>query len=510
MKKSLVALMLLVTGVFGGAQRAVAGCMDDAGDAIWGALSGGASYAACVTAELVNTIRSLIDTVGRLVENVRRNGTEVANAALGVVRAGADEGRQALEGAQRTLTSSASKARQIASSATTALRSNVGSLRPQTIATAAQAQTSTTAAPGSQPSLRAGVAAPTTAALAPSSVASAAQTINLAADPARVRSALNRAAETVGGLESEISRDVASQVNAGLQRARQQAESHAATAADISRTLLEAPLLALKNSLLDMLAHPERLFDPSATINSQINIISNNIVDTMNRINDAVTRDALATLNAVEVDIRRAQGNADRADKIVKAMEHLARDKNQVALSQLESLIGGGAGGVPGSRPMPVALPTVFRADALRGRVDTATLRTIAPLKTATDSLRSQWAAIEAKRPTKTTSLDPRMQQQGKAELDRLFANKSPDEVQRHKADLLAKARQQFGSNPQLMAKIQQQLDREIGLRVPSASMRGAVAPQFKPASTQVFEGPQYKPGAAQGAVAPVAPAPVR
>lgn len=511
MKKSIVGLMLLIAGVFGGAQRAIAGCMDDAGDAVWGFLSGGASYAACVTAELVNTIRSLIDTVGRLVDNVRRNATEVAHAALGVVRAGADEGRQAFEGAQRSLSGSAAKARQIARSATTVVSSNISSVSRLSSATrtTAQAQAPAPAArPGSQPPLRPGVVAPATA-VAPSSAVSAAPAVNLAADPARVRSALTRAADKVSGLESEISRDVASQVNAGLQRAREQAESHARTAGDISRTLLEAPLIALKNSLLDMLAHPERLFDPSATINAQITLISNNIVDTMNRINDAVTRDAVATLNGVEGDIRRAQSNADMAEKIVKAMERLSREKNQVALSQLESLIGGGTAGAASVRPVPQRM--VFRADALRGRVDTATLRTIAPLKSTTDSLRSQWAAIEAKRPTKTASLSPRMQQQGKAELDRLFVNKSPAEIQRQKTDLLAKARQRFGSNPQVMAKIEQQLEQEINLRVRVGSTKGVVAPMFKPGtSTQGAVAPQFKPGAAKEAIVPQAPAAVR
>lgn len=478
MKKRFTAAVLLVAAVLGGIQQAYASCMKSAEDALWAVVSGGASYAACVTAELVTTIKSLIDTIGRLVENVRKNGMDVANAALGVVRAGVDEGRRALEGAQRSLASSTAQARQIATSATTVIRGTA--VQVQAPAPAASAsmtvQPLKPATPGSASTMiKPGAASLPGAVTPPTGAIRTAPALTVPADPAQMRAALSRAADKVGSLESEISREVASQVSAALQRAGQQAESHLSTAADVTRTLLEAPFLALQRSLNDMLSHPERLVDPSATINSQINIISNSIVDAMNRINDAITRDALATLGGVEADIHRAAANADRADKIVKAMEQLSRDQSQTALTNLESLTGAAAGSGMARAPIgAVPMAASFRVDAIRGRLNSATTPVITPLKTATDGLRSQLASIERPRPT---AMDAQVKQQGEAEFDRLFANKSPDEVQRQKAELLAKARQRFANDPQLVAKIQQQLDQQIGVRVRTLPRPGIVSP---------------------------------
>jgi hypothetical protein len=485
MKKKFTAAILLLAGFLGGIQQAIAGCMDSAEDAAWAFLSGGTSYAACVTAELVTTIRNLIDTIGRLLTNVRDNATQIANAAVGVVRTGADEATQAVNSAQRDLANAAAQARQIATSQTMRVTQVPQAAALGATAPALRAKTATASAVAPRPGALAapGSLAPPAAAMGP--VAS------LAADPAQIQSALNGAAQKVGQLESDVSRDLVNRVTGAAQRARQQAESHVSTAMDIARTLLEAPLVAIKSSLQDLLSHPERLFDPSATINAQIEIISNNVVDAMNRINDDVTRDALVTLSGIEADIGHAQGNAQVAGNIVEAMNRLSREKTQPALNHLQSLLGTPASGLGTARPVLGVRPTVaFRLDTIRARVATNKTNAIAPMKRVTDDIRSQWASIRTVQTrTRPTTLDARVQQQAQSELDRRFKGKSPQEAQQQKAQLLAQARQRFAKDPQVLAKIEQQLDQQIRVRVQVAPMPAGMMPTARPTQAPAHMG---------------------
>ena len=82
---------LLVPALLAGEAVAHAGCLDNAGDIIFGGLTGGASVAACEPKELVESIKNFIQTVSDLATNVASNTKKSADAAIGAVNSGANE-----------------------------------------------------------------------------------------------------------------------------------------------------------------------------------------------------------------------------------------------------------------------------------------------------------------------------------------------------------------------------------------------------------------------------------
>lgn len=102
----LFCFVVLITGV----PIAYAGCMDDASDAIFGFLSGGATVAACELKELVDAIQGFIKTVSDLATNVASNAKAVADAAVGAVNAAANDVTSTVSGAQRDFGNAVSEA----------------------------------------------------------------------------------------------------------------------------------------------------------------------------------------------------------------------------------------------------------------------------------------------------------------------------------------------------------------------------------------------------------------
>ena len=426
--KLLRATALGLIGVVAGLPPAQAShCMDSAEDAAAAFFTGGASFIACQTEEILVTIGQLVNIVVNLTRDVTRQATEVARAASGAVRTLADETLQAFNRALRELSNAQAQA--------------------QTVA--ARYAPGTGAAPAG------------------------------AADPVQLRNALNLGAQRIGELEAAVARDVATRVRGAHQHALDQAQSGVIAASRIAGESLLAPLRAIESSLRDLLAHPERLFDPSATVNAQIVAVTNSITRTMSDITETVTRDAVATLQGVETDIRRAGDNADYARRLVDAMARAERERTQTALNNLNAMLPGGQFTSPtgGAQRPGVSLPSV-RFDQFRARIEAGTAPAIAPTKRQTGELNTKWDAVKRLQAAKPAGVSPDIQRRAEAELDRLFGGKSQAEADRAKADLLARYRQRYAKDPRLVAQIEQKLNAEAAKRaVRTAAPPAATAP---------------------------------
>jgi len=431
-----------------GVPPAYAGCLDNAGDFLWGALSGGASVAACELKELVEAIQNFIKTVSDLATNVASNAKKVADAAVGAINSTANEMANVLGGSQRDLGNELAEANAMTSTFAMApaqrLPAPGGAAQNRTAATAPHAL-ARTASPGG---MRPGVAS------AP---------ILLGADPQRLHAALERGVQALTALKRSVDQDAASRINAALQRARNQASSHLSDAADIVQTALLAPINALLGLLNDLVRNPAQLLDPIATINTMVNDISKNVVSTLNHINDVITKDAVTTLGSVEGDVQHAQSAAQEGGKLLGLMRRAHQERTQAALQALESELNAVAprqNGIGQAHTLMSPGMATFRFAPVRSRLHATLAQAVAPTQTLANNLSSSWATIRARHPNaRVHPLDPGSLGTAKAQLDRLFLGKPPSEIARAKQDLLNQARQRYGSNPQLLAAIEQNLD---------------------------------------------------
>lgn len=299
--------------------------------------------------------------------------------------------------------------------------------------------------------------------------------ILLPADPQRLHAALERGVQQLSTFKTSVDQDAAGRINTAVQRARNQATSHLSDAADIVRTALLAPINALLNMLNDLVSHPTRLLDPIATINGMVDDISKNIVDTMNHINDVITKDAINTLGGVEADVQQLQGTAQTGGKLLSAMRRAHQEKTQAELVALESQLNAltpQQGGFGRSRAQALPAQSAFRFAPVQSRLHTTLQKSVVPYQSTASKLKSSWAAIKTRHlAAQPRSLDARAKQTAQTELDRMFRGKSPADAERTRQNLMNQARLKFGSDPKLMASIEQNLNGYVQVHVAPAAL---------------------------------------
>lgn len=465
---SLFCFAVLIAGV----PMAYAGCADGYG-LLFGFLTAGTSIAACELQELVDAIKNFINTISALANNVASNAKKVADAAVGAVNSSADDIAGTVTGAQRDLGNAVSEAKNLASVIATA---------PAAIPHAGLGAASSSRA-GTYAASR--MTAPGASSAAPKSGPNPRVTqapIQLPADPQRLHAALVRGSQELGTLKTSVDQDIAGHINGALQRARNQATAHLADAADIVKTTLLAPINALLNMLNDLVNHPTTLLDPIATINGMVDDISKNIVDTMNHINDVITRDAIITLGGIEGDVQQVQGAAQAGSKLLSAMRRARQEKTQAALQALESelnALGPQQGGFNRSHALAPAAHVAFRFAPIQSRLHATLQKSVMPYQSIASNLKSSWAAINMKhQAVRPRPLDAGAQQNAQMQLDGMFRGKSPADVERTRQNLLSQARLKFGSDPRLMVSIEQNLNNYVRTHVVAAPMPG---PAVKP-----------------------------
>ena len=158
------------------------------------------------------------------------------------------------------------------------------------------------------------------------------------ADPKAIQDALTRANDYVQDVKTKLAAPQAEVVNA--ERAALDAVArHVRTAQQISLDVALAPLNLLRDSLLDLLAHPERIFDPSAQIEADIQRIAAEVPALLDRIANEVTQDAMSTLDHARASLHLVQDSAAAGTSVVEAMQRLANSRLQSDLDALDRLV---------------------------------------------------------------------------------------------------------------------------------------------------------------------------
>ena len=464
-----------------GISPAYAGCLDNAGDVIFGVFSGGASVAACELKELVDSLENLAKMVADLAANVASNAAKITKAAIGAVSSAAKDIANAVHDAQQALGQAVSQAKTM--TATVAMS-------PGALSHLAAPGNGATPHGAVMPIHVPNLAPPGGAHSAPQHMVSHLPAIQQA-DPRRLKAALKRGLQALTDMKRRVDHDAVSRIDATLQRASNQAHSHLSDAANIVQTALLSPIHSLQHLLSTLIKNPAQLADPVATVNSMINDITHNVASTLNHINDVITHDAIVTLGGVEADVQSIQSTAQEGDKLLGLMRRADRERTRAALQALESELN-----IVAPQPMTIAKPNVFASRArasfrfapVRTKLNVRLAQAIAPTQRLANNLASSWAAIRARHPNvRMRPLGPSYLRTAKAELDRRFLGKPPAQIARAKQALLNQARQRYGSNPQLMAAIQHNLDSYLrthslaGMRTPVMTIRPqAAAPRIR------------------------------
>jgi hypothetical protein len=294
------------------------------------------------------------------------------------------------------------------------------------------------------------------------------------ADPKEISDAFRRADALVKDFRSKANA-AAAQIQTAEQAALSAAARHLATAQRISLDLALTPLNTLRDSLLDLLAHPERIFDPSAQINADIQRITAQVPAMMDRITNEITQEALADLNGVTNTMQKLQDSATAGDHIVEAMQKLASSKLQSDLDKLEQLVPKPAAPPPGapgvSGVASVALisgPALFLpATAITknrqaftlaiGRADPAKLPLVVQQRTAVTDLAAKWQNIQVlKTPIQ---IQPATTQKVERDFGEMFNGKSKADALKRKNELLEEAARRYAKDPKTLEKLKQYIE---------------------------------------------------
>ncbi len=546
MKRTLRAVLHLgLAGwlVVGGVTPAYADFWDDLGRAAEAVATGGLSE---VARALIDTIRRLIDLVTNVTNNLARDANQVANAAADGIRSAVDDARHALDQARRGLDQAKTKAqheldlekrrkdiigqmaRTVPAPAIGGAASSAPALKhaapgaPQTsLPRLSIAKTPTPGGPVPVPYPNVGpweggtgaggaanipLGGPGPAAGGTGAAAGGATiAASMPADPAALLDAMTRAEQKVRELEREVARDVIPVVQRGADTAIRLLENHLQTAANIARTILEAPLLSLKDMLDDLIKHPERLFNPTDLVNRQIDAINRSLVNTMNRIADEVTRDATRTINDLAHPLGHAHDKASNATKVADAMTKLRHDRSKAALDHLQELVGPPSGqgvGVTagGARVAAVAHPIMLAR--LTTKIDVGkTHARVVPTR-ITQDLTRQWAEAQRLHAAVQREAQARgdlaVHQRVSADLAARLGGKSPAEQDAIKSDLIREARRRFAGNPQVLAAAERIINQgAVPGPPPILPAQGLQPgpPPIRPAERLAPEGPPIRPG---------------
>ncbi len=223
------------------------------------------------------------------------------------------------------------------------------------------------------------------------------------------------------------------------------------------RTVLEAPLLSLKDMLQNLIAHPEDLFNPTDLVNRQIDAINRSLVDTMNRITDEVTRDAIRTINDLAHPLGHAHDGAAKATQIADAMTKLRHDRTKSVLDHLDQLVGPPVrqGAVVGGAAMPAAAAHPIMLARLNTKINAGKTQARAIPTRITQDLTRQWADAQrlhaALQRESESRGDPAVRQRLSADLQARLQGRSPAEADTVKSQLILEARRRFAGNPRVL-----------------------------------------------------------
>jgi hypothetical protein len=423
---------------------AQAGCCDD----FWGCLAtvatGGLS---CQIQGIINTVKTLNDTVSTLFNDLKNRSAEIISDARKAVEQAATDVKQIREQSLAELADAANRAHvianpQVVASAPIARRDGIA-LAPNAAAT--QAKLAPAAA----------IATPQTRS------ALAMQPIVPPADPNAIKTALRQADTYVQELKTKATPVSNDGVNAEKQALNAVAR-HVLLAQRIALDTALEPLRLLGESLVDLLTHPERIFDPSAQIEADLRRISNEIPAMLDRIGNEVAQEATANLDSARKPAQQLQDQAAAANNILEAMQKLADNRSQSELDALNKLLPAvNAQKVVVLHGVMLPAGIAGRHELLTaavGRLQVAKLPVIAKHRAAVSSIVSQWSKIQNQ--TKLAiKVDAATTQHVNGDLSQHFRGKSPAEAEKKKHELLEEAKRRFANQPRTLEKVQQYIE---------------------------------------------------
>jgi hypothetical protein len=421
-----------------------AGCCDDAWSCIAAVATAGLS---CQVQGIVDTVKALNDTVNSLFNDLKTRTADIINDARQAVEQASADVRSVREKAIADLNDASTKAHAIVSPRitvalpvartmplNTGANSNSSASNAAVSKAAVPVQTKATSPKGEMP-------APVTP-----------------ADPEAVKTALNQADKYIADLKEK-----SALLGKDCSNAEQQALSavirHVALANRIALDAALEPLKLLGDSLLDLISHPERIFDPSAQIEADLRRISSEIPAMLDRIGDEVSKEATTDLEQARGPAQQLQDQAAVATSVVAAMQKLANGKTQHDLDALNKLVPAvSKQGVTVLRGVMLPTGIAGRHELLTSAVaklQASKMPVIAKHRATVSNIVFQWSQIKSQTQTRFV-LEANAPQKANSGLQQLLGKGSKTDLDKRKQQLLDEAKRRFGRDPKTLQKVQE------------------------------------------------------
>jgi len=442
-KPALAPWILIGTLTFGGVAKA--GCCDDAWSCIAAVATAGIS---CQVQGLIDTVKALNDTVSSLFNDLKTRSNDIINDARHAVEQATTDIKGLREKAISDLKDASAKAHAIASP------------RLVAVATAAKAMPLNTAV-----NTR---AAASSGAVTKAAIPVQANKVTLAqgaipaapaaADPDAMKSALSQADKYIAD-SNEKSALLGNDCSNAERQALSAVARHIALANKIALDTALEPLKLLGDSLLDLITHPERIFDPSAQIEADLRRISNEIPAMLDRIGDEVSKEATTTLEQARGPVQQLQDQAAAATNILDAMQKLVNTKAQSDLEALNRLVPTvSKQGVTGLHGVMLAPGIAGRHELLASAVaklQVSKMPVIAKHRATVSNIVSQWAHVKSQANTRI-ALEANAPVKANSGLQQLLGKGSKDDLDKRKQQLLEEAKRRFARDPKTLQKVQE------------------------------------------------------
>ena len=427
---------LALIGSLGVADVARAGCCDDFWSCLGAVASAGIS---CQVQGLIDTVKAMKQLVETVTNDLRtRTGDAIAQAQKAVTDA-TNDAKQVREQALLALTNATARAHEIANPPKSAMA--------PAVAAGAMAKPAGPAVAGPAPQMQ--VQAPPMVAMQ-----------QKPADPKSVQDALARAdayMQETRNKANAVQTDVANAERAAIDAAAR----HVRTAQQIGIDLALAPLNLLRDSLLDLLTHPERIFDPSAQTEADIQRITAEVPALFDRIATEVTQEAIGNLDRVKGNLQQLQDSAAGGNAIVDAMQKVATSRMQSDLDALDRLVPRPPPTSAGMKVLviPVGISSNHQqiATAL-ARTESAKLPVVIQHRAVIGDLASKWQSIKV-RIKAPAQIEAASVQKVDHDLGQMFAGKAKSDVDKKKQELLEEAKKRFANDPKTLEKVQRYIE---------------------------------------------------
>lgn len=438
-KLTLAPFILIGTLTFGGVAHA--GCCDDAWSCIAAVATGGLS---CQVQGLIDTVKALNDTVNGLFNDLKTRTADIINDARHAVEQASADIKALREKAIADLNDASTKAHAIINPKLVAFTT----AKPMPLAMTGNASSPT----GSR------AMPPAQATKTPAPKGETMSPLMTPADPDAIRSALGQAEKYIGELKDKsplLTKDCSDAEQLALNAVLR----HVALANKIALDTALEPLKLLGDSLLDLINHPERIFDPSAQIDADLRRISNEIPAMLDRIGNEVAAEATTDLEQARGPAQQLQDQAAAATNILAAMQKLSESKAQRDLEALNKLVPTvSKQGTKALRGITLPAGITGRHELVANavaRLQVSKMPVISKHRATVSSIVSQWAQVKshANARIKLEANAPQKADQG---LGQLLGKGSKDDLEKRKQRLLDEAKRRFAKDPKTLEKVQE------------------------------------------------------